>query len=96
MDRPDFSNPCRGQLCLTRGGIKLTVDIVDSTKIKPLTSIINQTLETGFFPANLKIAQIIPIFKKGDRTAFNNCRPNSLLPIISKVVEKVTSDQLNA
>ena len=63
--------------------------------IKPLTLIINPILDTGVFTANLKIAHIIPIFKKDDRTVFNNYRPISLLPIISKVVEKVISDQLN-
>ena len=65
--------------------------------IKPLTLIINQILDTavGVFPANMKIAQIIPIFKKDDRTVFNNYRPISLLPIMSKVVENVIDDQMN-
>ena len=72
----------------------LSTTILKSIKgiiIKPLTLIINQIFDTGVFPANLKIAKIIPIFKKDD----NNYRPISLLPIISKVVEKVISDQLN-
>ena len=57
--------------------------------------IINQILDTGVFLANLKIAKINPIFKKDDRTVFNDYRPIWLLPIISKVVDKVISDQLN-
>ena len=63
--------------------------------IKRLTLIINQILDTGVFPGNLKIAKIIHIFKKDDRTVFNNYRPISLLPIMSKVVEKVIADQMN-
>ena len=63
--------------------------------IMPLTLIINQILDTDVYPANLKIAKIIPIFKKDDRTVFNNYRPISLLPIMSKVVEKVIADQMN-
>ena len=75
----------------------LSTRILKSIKgiiIKPLTLIINQILDTGF-PANLKIAKIIPIFKKDDRTVFNNYIPISLLPIMSKVVEKVIADQMN-
>ena len=55
---------------------------------KPLTCIINQSLKTGRFPSKLKVAKIIPIFKKGDEHDFNNYRPISLLPSISKVFEK--------
>ena len=63
--------------------------------IKPLTLIINQILNTGVFPSQLKIAKVIPIFKKDDNKLFNNYRPISLLPVLSKVVEKVISSQIN-
>ena len=61
--------------------------------LKPLTLIINQIINTGVFPNKLKIAKkITPIFKKDDRTLF---RPISLLPIFSKVIEKVIGIQIN-
>ena len=51
----------------------------------PLTHIINQSLCTGIFPDRLKIAKVIPLFKKGDQHILDNYRPISLLPVISKV-----------
>ena len=59
-----------------------------------LTFIINQSLCTGIFPTTLKIAKISPIFKKGDPHFTDNYRPISLLPIMSKVFEKVVFIQL--
>ena len=61
---------------------------------KPLTCIINQSLKTGRFPSKLKVAKIIPIFKKDVEHDFNNYRPISLLPSISKVFEKTIYTQL--
>ncbi len=62
--------------------------------INPITLIINQMLNTGIFPDKLKIAKIIPIHKKDDETLFNNYRPISLLPAISKIFEKVIFMQI--
>ena len=59
-----------------------------------LTCISNQSLNTGRFPCKLKVANIIPIFKKGDEHDFNNYRPISLVPSISKVFEKTIYSQL--
>ncbi len=47
--------------------------------------IITQMLNTGNFPEKLKIAKIIPVYKKEDDTLITNYRPISLLPTISKI-----------
>ena len=65
-----------------------------SALMKPLVAIINQSLMNGVFPQKLKIAKVIPIFKKDDIHLLNNYRPISLLPAISKVFEKVVHNQL--
>lgn len=49
----------------------------------------NQCLEVGYYPKELKIALVIPIFKKGDASMMNNYRPISVLPILNKVFEKL-------
>ena len=54
---------------------------------KPLTLIINQMITSGIFPDDLKIAKIIPLYKKGD--SITNYRPISLLPTLSKIFEHV-------
>ena len=63
--------------------------------IKPLTIVINQVLNNGIFPDKLKIAKVVPIFKSGDCALTNNYRPISLLPVISKVIEKIIYTQLS-
>ena len=60
----------------------------------PLSVIINQSLVTGIFPDRLKIAKVIPLFKKGDDHVIDNYRPISLLSSISKVVEKIVFIQV--
>ena len=60
----------------------------------PLAQIINQSFENSHFPNSLKIARITPIFKEGDKNDVNNYRPISVLPIISKIFEKVAYRQL--
>ena len=46
-------------------------------------------METGVVPTMLKIAEVIPIYKSKNKHGVANYRPISLLPIISKVMEKV-------
>ena len=63
--------------------------------IKPLTLITNQIMKTGIFPNKLKLAKVIPIYKKDDPTQVTNYRPISLLPVLSKVIEKTIAKQLS-
>ena len=67
---------------------------ISSALISPLTLIINQSLVTGIFPDKLKIAKVLPLFKKDDHTLMDNYRPISLLTSISKLFEKVVFSQL--
>ena len=60
-----------------------------------LTFIINLSIKTGIFPDKLKVAKIVPIYKKDDKYNIENYRPISLLPAISKVFEKAVHDQLS-
>ena len=62
---------------------------------KPLCLIINQSLLTGIYPDKLKIAKVIPLLKKDDTLVMDNYRPISLLPSISKLFEKVVSNQVS-
>lgn len=59
-----------------------------------ITFIINQCLETGVFPDRLKLAKVIPLYKKDDPMLLTNYRPISLLPAISKVFERVIYNQI--
>ena len=52
-------------------------------------------LKTGDFPENLKLADIIPVFKKKNTLHKVNYRPVSVLPSISKVFEKLMQKQLS-
>lgn len=54
-----------------------------------LSNLINSSVEQGTFPQLLKQAEIVPVFKKGDRKGLENYRPIALLSIFSKIYEKV-------
>ena len=57
--------------------------------LNPLTTLFNMSLEFGQFPKDMKISDITPLFKNGSRQLLTNYRPISLLPTISKLLEKI-------
>ena len=56
--------------------------------------IINKSLITGIYLHRLKIAKVIPIYKKENKLLMDNYRPISLLSSMSKLFEKVVYNQL--
>ena len=55
----------------------------------PLSIIFNKSLEEGAFPEDMKLADVVPLFKSKDRNECTNYRPISLLLTISKLLEKI-------
>ncbi|ELU18431.1 hypothetical protein CAPTEDRAFT_48939, partial [Capitella teleta] len=57
--------------------------------VELLLHIINLSFIHGTFPDDLKVAQVVPLYKKGSPMELGNYRPISLLPLFSKVFEKM-------
>lgn len=61
----------------------------------PLAHICNRILETGIFPNKMKLARVCIIHKGGTLTNLNNYRPISVLPLFSKIAEKVINTRFS-
>ena len=59
-----------------------------------LTHIFNQAVTLSSFPDEWKTARVVPLYKNGQRNLAGNYRPISVLPVISKIMEKILYDQL--
>ena len=70
--------------------LKLAADVVTTS----FTGIFNQSLVTGIFPSDWKMAKVSPIFKNGSKSDLNNYRPISVIPTVAKIFEKIIYDQL--
>lgn len=60
----------------------------------PLIDITNKSLSSGIFPSALKLTKVYPKFKQGLTTDAANYRPISLIPTISKIIEKLVLARL--
>jgi Reverse transcriptase (RNA-dependent DNA polymerase) len=62
--------------------------------LTPLEDVFNSSLQSGIFPKLMKQALVIPIYKKGQKSQLNNYRPISILPVFSKILEKIVANRL--
>ena len=70
--------------------VKLSCECISQN----LTLIFNSSFQNGVFPDKLKLACITPIFKGGSLLIISNYRPVSVLPIFSKLLEKLMQSRL--
>ena len=64
--------------------------------LSELTILINNCLTKGVFPDDLRLADITPIFKKEDSLNKEKYRPVSILPLLSKVFERILYKQTDS
>ena len=60
----------------------------------PLSIIMNKSLANGKVPDSLKLAKVVAIHKGKAKNEFTNYRPISLLPAVSKLLEKIVHKRL--
>ena len=61
----------------------------------PLCSLVDKSLRESLFPTSEKCGKIIPVFKSGDPAILDNYRPITVVPALSKVIEKIVYNQLS-
>ena len=76
---------------ISAGLLKETAPVISMS----LCSLYNKSLNQGVFPQEWKIANIVPVYKKGDKKYVENYRPNSLC-IVSKVFERCVLNNMRA
>ena len=62
----------------------------------PLKHICDMSFQSGIFPFELKIANVVPIAKTSDEMVFSNYRPVSVLPVFSKLLKRLVYNRLIA
>ena len=84
------SNKAHGHDMLSIQMIKLCGNSI----CKPLSIIFNDCLKKRKFPSDWKKAHVVPVRKKRDKQCLKNYRPISLLPICSKIFERLIYNEL--
>ena len=70
------------------------VKLASSSITRNLAILFNRSINGGIFPQLFKIAKVVPLFKNDSPLTVSNYRPISLLPIISKIFERLMYNRL--
>ncbi len=70
--------------------LKLAADVVAPS----IATLINKSINSGQFPSKMKEARVFPIHKGGSKTDPSNYRPISVLPTVSKIIERHVNNHL--
>ena len=70
--------------------LKLSLPVIENS----LAFMFNTSIKTSMFPDSWKIARVTPIYKNRDRADKSNYRPMSVLPVISRLFEKLVTNQV--
>ena len=76
---------------------QISTDILKALDLeisKPLLHIFNLSIQQGYFPTELKLGCITPIFKKGDKFSISNYRPVCSLSPFSKIFERILYNKM--
>ena len=75
-------------VCIIKSALPVFIPII--------TNLVNKSIVSKCVPPKWKHACVTPIFKSGDKGDTNNYRPISVLPTISKIMERVVKNQLQS
>ena len=84
------------QSCSSDNLSSILLKLISQSVAKPISIIVNKSIdiECGKVPDLMKTAKVIPIFKSKAKDDLSNNRPISILPTISKILEKVVHHRL--
>ena len=79
-----------------RGLCKVFFDKIIDLILPCLTRLCNLSFQKSIFPQCMKIAKVTPLYKSGERCLASNYRPISILPFLSKLLEKLFLTRLQS